>query len=79
MSVRNFNTNITQLERDRIGKLLKELRENEGISQKKLAFEVGISPTRVVEIEKGRADFKIDTLISILKYFRKTIDFIDLI
>ena len=76
MAQRNFNTNLTRAERARIGSLILKLRKESGLSQKNLANEVGISPVRLVEIEKGTADFRIDTLIVILNHFDFKISFI---
>ena len=76
MSQRNFNTNLTKLERERIGELVKVLRNNSGISQKELAFKVGVSPARISQIEKGTLDYRIDTLIVILDHFGRKISFI---
>ena len=76
MAQRIFNTNITGEERRRIGELVKTLRNNSGISQKDLAFKVGVSPARISQIEKGTLDYRIDTLIVILDHFDRKISFI---
>jgi len=76
MAQRIFNTNITGEERRRIGELVKTLRNNSGISQKDLAFKVGVSPARISQIEKGTLDYRIDTLIVILDHFGLKISFI---
>ena len=76
MPKRNFNTNLTKQERERIGGLVKVLRNNSGISQKDLAFKVGVSPARISQIEKGILDYRIDTLIVILDHFGCKISFI---
>jgi transcriptional regulator with XRE-family HTH domain len=76
MPKRNFNTNLTKQERERIGELVKILRNNSGISQKELAFKVGVSPVRITQIEKGTLDYRIDTLIVILDHFGRKIGFI---
>jgi len=73
MGQRIFNTNLTGEERRRIGELVKTLRNNSGISQKDLAFKVGVSPARISQIEKGTLDYRIDTLIVILDYFGRKI------
>ena len=75
MAKRNFNTNLTGEERGRIGELVKALRNNSGISQKDLAFKVGVSPARISQIEKGTLDYRVDTLIVILDHFGKKISF----
>jgi transcriptional regulator with XRE-family HTH domain len=76
MPKRNFNTNLTKQERQRIGELVKTLRTNSGISQRDLAFKTGLSPARIVQIEKGTLDYRIDTLIVILDHFGCKISFI---
>jgi transcriptional regulator with XRE-family HTH domain len=76
MAKRNFNTNLTGEERGRIGELVKALRNNSGISQKELAFKVGVSPARISQIEKGTLDYRVDTLIVILDHFDRKISFI---
>jgi transcriptional regulator with XRE-family HTH domain len=76
MPKRNFNTNLTKQERERIGELVKAIRNDSGISQKDLAFKVGVSPARISQIEKGSLDYRIDTLIVILDHFGREISFI---
>jgi transcriptional regulator with XRE-family HTH domain len=75
MAQRIFNTNIPRKERERIGELVKALRNDSGISQKDLAFKVGVSPARISQIEKGTLDYRIDTLIVILDHFGSKISF----
>lgn len=76
MAQRIFNTKLTRQERERVGELVKTLRNNSGISQKDLAFKVGVSPARISQIEKGTLDYRIDTLIVILNHFDRKISFI---
>lgn len=76
MAQRIFNTKLTRQERERIGELVKVLRNNSGTSQKDLAFKVGVSPARISQIEKGTLDYRIDTLIVILDYFDRKISFV---
>jgi transcriptional regulator with XRE-family HTH domain len=76
MPKRNFNTNLTKQERERIGELVKALRNDSGISQKDLAFKVGVSPARISQIEKGTLDYRIDTIIIILDHFDLKINFV---
>jgi transcriptional regulator with XRE-family HTH domain len=76
MPKRNFNTNLTKQERKRIGEMVKALRGDSGISQKDLAFKVGVSPARISQIEKGTLDYRVDTLIVILNHFDRKISFI---
>lgn len=74
MSIRNFDIHYTQQERERIGLRVKILRENEGLTQEQLANEVGISKVRIWEVETAQKDYRIDTLLAILKYFGKTLN-----
>jgi transcriptional regulator with XRE-family HTH domain len=67
---------LTGEERRRIGELVKTLRNDSGISQKDLAFKVGVSPARISQIEKGTLDYRVDTLIVILNHFDRKISFI---
>jgi transcriptional regulator with XRE-family HTH domain len=76
MPQRIFNTKITRQERERIGELVKTLRNDSGISQKELAFKVGVSPARISQIEKGTLDYRVDTLIAILNHFDRKISII---
>jgi len=55
-----FKTNLTEQERRRIGELVKTLRTNSGISQRDLAFKTGLSPARIIQIENGTLDNRID-------------------
>ena len=76
MPKRNFNTNLTKQSRERIGEQVKTLRSDSGISQKELAFKVGVSPARISQIEKGTLDYRVDTLIVILDHFDRKVSFI---
>jgi len=76
MPKRNFNTNLTKQERERIGELVKTIRNDSGIRQKDLAFKVGVSPARISQIEKGTLDYRMDTLIVVLDHFDRKISFI---
>jgi len=60
-------------ELERIGNRLKELKkekeEGENITYTKLAKDVGVSRNNYYLVESGKVYFKIDMLISIIKYF----------
>jgi len=66
---------LTGEERGRIGDFVKALCGTSGISQKDLAFKVGVSPAWISQIEKGTLDYRIDTLIVILNHFDRKISF----
>lgn len=73
MSLRNFNTNITKAKREQIGVIIKGWRIKAGLTQEKAAFQIGISPTILRQMEKGRADFRIDTLLVIAIHYNESI------
>lgn len=78
MSIRTFDIRFTKKERERIGQRLRILRENEGLTQSQLANAVGVSRVRIWEVETAQNDYRIDTLLAILKYFGKTLNIRDL-
>lgn len=51
----------------RIGRRLKALRENRGISQKAIADVVGMPSPQLAKLEKGETDMRISTLRSLLR------------
>ena len=55
---------------------LKSLRENKGISQYKLADDLGVSQARIGHWESGTRECNFETLILISKYFGVTIDYL---
>ena len=57
-------------------KKLKELRNKEGISQQKLANELGISQQSVNKYENHSIEPDISTLIAIADYFDVTLDYL---
>ncbi len=66
MKQRNFNTNLTKIERLKIAERVKALRKSTGLSQKDFAEQIGVASNRILEIENGTKDFRIDTLLAIL-------------
>lgn len=50
-----------------IGEKVKQLREEQNLSQRQLAFETGTSETQIRRIEKGQINTGISTLIAIAK------------
>ncbi len=51
----------------RIGRRLRALRENRGMSQKAIAGVVGMSPPQLAKLEQGETDMRISTLRSLLR------------
>jgi len=51
----------------RIGRRLRALRENHGMSQKAVASVVGMSPPQLAKLEQGETDMRISTLRSLLR------------
>ncbi len=56
-----------------LGKLIAKLRDEQGLSQERLALESGVDRTRVGEIERGIANPTIDTLDKIASVIKQTL------
>jgi len=52
-----------------IGKRLRELRKDKGISYKELAQQIGISRNSYNQLELGIRNFQFITLLEVLKYY----------
>ena len=65
-------------ERERIGKRIKELREEKKMDAKKLATFVGIDPSNLSKIEQGKHSVGFDILSKIASALGYKIDFIKL-
>lgn len=59
-----------------IGKTIKELRLDEGISQRELGKRLGVSNQAVSFWECGQREPDLDMLLKIAKYFQVTTDFL---
>ena len=57
-------------------KNLKYLRNQKGISQQKLAIEIGISQQSINKYENHKVEPDIATLISIAQYFNTSVDYL---
>ena len=51
----------------RFGNSVRELREKRGLSQEKLAFEIGMDLTSVNEVENGRRNTTLRTIVKLAK------------
>lgn len=51
----------------RVGRRLRALRENRGMSQKAVATVVGMSPPQLAKLEQGETDMRVSTLRSLLR------------
>jgi transcriptional regulator with XRE-family HTH domain len=58
-----------------VGKIIKEIREENGISRKELSEYIGISDYQLAKYEKGLDRISIERLFNISKYFKKSLDF----
>lgn len=65
-------------ERERIGKRIKELREEKKMDAKKLATFVGIDPSNLSKIEQGKHSVGFDILSKIARALGCKIDFVKL-
>jgi transcriptional regulator with XRE-family HTH domain len=63
---------------EKIGARIRELRNKKGISYTKMAKEIGLSRNGYNNIELGKSNFQILTLLRILSYYDMSIfDFVD--
>lgn len=58
------------------GKSIKELRLEEGITQRELAKRLGVCNQTISFWEKGQREPDLDSLVAIAKYFHVSIDFL---
>jgi len=63
----NSEPDIKRNERYKIGKLLKEERENTGITQQELASKYGTTRNYISRIENNRSDIELGTLRKIIE------------
>lgn len=63
-------------ERERIGRRIRELREERGLLGKELAEMVGIDPANLSRLEKGKFSVGLDILCRIAAALRKRVDII---
>lgn len=59
-----------------IGTRLYELRKERGISQERLAQEVGLKIDTYRAIEQGKTNGRIDTLVVLANYFNVSLDYL---
>lgn len=64
-----------ELDRFRIGRRVKEIRKKRGLTQKQLAEQMGFPHSMIATIERGRYNFKIETLSAVARALGCTIDF----
>jgi len=67
---------ITLVVNMKFSKILKELRDSKGISQRQLAKEIGISQSSVHAYEAGEKSPTIDVLLKLAKYFDVSADYL---
>ena len=63
---RKFNPEIARIARIKIGESVVIMRKERGYTQEHLASMAQISKVRLIDVEKGRTDYQIDTLMAIL-------------
>lgn len=59
---------------EELGKIVKETRKQQGLTQKDLALTTGVGVRLIVELEKGTRGVKIDTIIKICQFLGLKID-----
>lgn len=58
-----------------VGNLIQFHRKQAGISQKELADLAGVGKTAVFDLERGKSNFKIETLFKIMEILNLKLDF----
>ena len=53
---------------------LRDIRKSKGLTQSKVALQMGCNPTNIVRIEKGEKQPRLETLIRILKVLDSTFE-----
>ncbi|MCL2177346.1 MAG: helix-turn-helix domain-containing protein [Firmicutes bacterium] len=59
-----------------LGQVLKELRQQNSLTQREFAKEFGVSHAAVANWENSRREPSLDTLIRLAKFFDVTVDFL---
>ena len=57
-----------------IAKLIKDRRRDLGLSQDELARRVGVSRLSIINIESGRSNARVSTIVGILNVFKVTLE-----
>ena len=60
----------------KLAERLKELREERGFSQGKLANAIGVDPTFISHVETGNSSVSLETLVLIADFFDVTTDYL---
>ena len=60
-----------------VGRRVKEIRKKCGLTQKQLAERMGFPPSMIATIERGRYNFKIETLSTVARALGCEIDFVE--
>lgn len=55
---------------------LRELRKNKGVTQLKLAMDLGLNQNSISRYEKGEREADYQTLIALADYFNTSIDYL---
>lgn len=58
------------------GKRIKNLRENQGLTQEELCEKIGISVHHLSNIERGNRVGNIDVIITLAEYFNVSLDYL---
>lgn len=66
-----------ELDRFRIGRRVKEVRKKRGLTQKQLAEQMGFPHSMIATIERGRYNFKIETISAVARALGCEIDLVD--
>lgn len=59
-----------------MNKRLKNLRTNKGVTQKEVAYAIGIALTTYANYEQGTREPSIETIVKLCKYFECSADYL---
>lgn len=63
---RKFNPEVARVARLKIGEAVVIMRKERAYTQEQLSSIAQISKVRLIDVEKGRTDYQVDTLLAIL-------------
>lgn len=67
---------MVDIDMTEIGKRIKELRSELGLSQAQLAEKIGVAQNTVAQYESGKSKISIDVLVNLAKVFEISTDYI---
>lgn len=69
-----YSYGVGRMESVNIGQRVRELREQQGLTQQQLAEKIGVNLSTLAKIEAGRNDASLATAVAIAKALQTTVD-----